>query len=141
MAWCTPEEATAISRTPGVGAGDIVAAEADVSLFAGRAPGVTEGISDGDLAWLRLATGYQAGHLKLNPTTMYGSGHASQAHDGMSRSRSESWEDVLHPRAARALKNLSWLGDGLVTLAVPRRPSNRDFLLESSDQYHSWERL
>lgn len=134
MAWVTAAEVEQITGGV-VTEPDVARAESVVNIYSGRTSDTFDTISTRDREHLKHASAWQAWYLSSQVDIGGRSSVASVTQDEARVDFNYEWQAVLHPLAARALKNLSWKR----TRVVGRRTRvYRDFILESSDPYNQW---
>lgn len=97
-----------------------------------------DSISARDRRWLGMATAYQAAWMKPGLLT-HRESHSESSADGVRVARRSDSDIMLAPLAARALRNLSWVGTRSVLIppSVDAAPKG-SFINEAGDEYHSW---
>lgn len=142
MTWATIDDTQDITGR-GVTASQMAAANATVTIYANRTPAASAAIGARDLYWLQQAACWQAAWLSQQVAVDGRSLTTSQSQDGLSAATDAEYAHVLAPLAARSLRNLSWKATRSIAVgqagSVP--PWTRNFLLESSDEFHGWEPL
>ena len=138
-AWATVEQALGFTGKT-LTAAQLLAASSVITLYAGKTTDQPEdSITARDRYWLAMATSYQAvwqaaraGYLDQRES------HVSQSADGVSVQREAPSDHMLAPLAARALRNLSWVGTRSHRVGVVGRLPKGSFLAEEADAYHAW---
>lgn len=140
MGWATVSDVLSVT---GHSATEPQLAEADsvITIYCNRTPDASGGMTKRDLYWLRSATCWQtvwqaaqAGYEQL------GSAQAV-SQDGLQIQRETEHSVTLAPLAARALKNLSWVGSRTLrtpNIRIPLGVNVVDYALESSDEGSDW---
>jgi hypothetical protein len=96
-------------------------------------------ILDRDRYWLAAATSFQALWMRGKPGLLeFRESHTSSSADGVSTQRSKDTDIMLAPLAARALRNLSWIGARDILYANRARRPKGSFLSELHDPYDAW---
>jgi hypothetical protein len=138
MPWATIQQVTDQTGKT-VDASALALASSIIDTYAGTDPAMPEAsITARDRAILRKATAWQAVWIAGQPGYLEHRGvDYSPSADGTSSQRKSQADQDLAPLAQRELKNLSWVGTGVVNLrggrTVPKGALMTDFLNESSD--------
>lgn len=113
-------DATTVLNTTGVEVTDqqILQAQADIEVFAGRTYGDTDRIRTRDMYWLGRAVAYQAAWRPAQPGIEARMDITSQSQDGVSANLGAD-AMVLAPMAQRALNRLSWRRSRTVHIRSP----------------------
>lgn len=138
--WCTAEDAQTITGTE-VDAATLAAAVGTIEIYANRTQDVPDdAMSARDLAWLKRAVAWQAAWLTGQPGWQQRSLADRIVSDGQEVERSGEYAATLAPLAARAMRNLSWIGNRSDALLISRRRrvQELDATNEASDWSGDW---
>lgn len=118
--------------------GDIQLASGIITLYADADPELADKYRAKDLANLAAATAYQTVWMKPKLATLLQDreSHTSTSGDGVQVTRETGSDIMLAPLAARALRNLSWIG-GRTNLPGPAA-AQANFLNERDDHVGVW---
>jgi hypothetical protein len=121
-----------------VSAASLQVASGMITLYGNADPGLVDSYRQKDLYWLAMATSYQAVWVapKLDTILEDRESHTSTSADGVQVTREAGSDLTLAPLAARALRNLSWIGGGINMPLVGTARAN--FLNEADDHVNVW---
>lgn len=139
MSWATPEQALAFTGKE-VTQPELDPASAMIDLYAGVSEDQPElSILAADRRWLAMACSYQAVWMRSKPGLLeYRESHTDSSADGVRTARSSDSDIMLAPLAARALRNLSWIGPRDVSYQDIRNVRRKGSLNEADDPYDAW---
>lgn len=147
MAWATVTDVGDITGVS-VDAATVAQAQGVIEVYANRTDDATDGFSARDLGWLKRAVCWQAAWLKDQYGYTSRQRARSTSQDGTSITRVADSDQDLAPLAARALKNLSWLGSRTTRargIAVPRGglgwETDAEFMRDARDSDALWEAM
>jgi hypothetical protein len=117
---------------------DIQMASGIITLYGNANMELADDYAKQDLYWLAAATAYQTVWMKPKADTLLQDreSHASTSADGVQVARKADSDIMLAPLAARALRNLSWIGGR--TDVPPRTRKGYNFLAEQDDHMNAW---
>jgi hypothetical protein len=139
MSWATPEQALAFTGLE-VTQAELDPASAMIDLYAGVSEDQpAPSILDRDRRWLAMACAYQAVWMRSKPGLLeYRESHQDTSADGVRTSRRSDSDIMLAPLAARALRNLSWIGPRDVSYHDVYARQRKGSLNEADDPYDAW---
>lgn len=143
MSWATAEQVEAITGRS-VSAPDLAQADSVITIYCNRTPDASGCMGLRDLYWLRMATAWQAAWQSQQAGYDSRSNAQAVTQDGMSIQRETEHSVTLAPLAARALKNLSWVGSRTIrtpNVRVPLGVDVIDFTQDASDAVSDWREL
>jgi hypothetical protein len=141
--WASTDQVASVTgRT--VTAEQLAQADSVITIYCNRTPDASASIGVRDLYWLRMATCWQAAWQTQQSGYDSRNNAASIGQDGLSIQRVTEHSATLAPLAARALKNVSWIGSRTLrvpNVSVPPGTAVLDFTSEASDERSDWELL
>jgi len=141
--WATLADVVSVTGVSSVSAEQLAMAVGTIEIYANRTTDLPEdAISRRDLAWLKRAVCWQAAWLPGQPDYIGRQLADSISSDGQAVSRGAEYYATLAPLAARALRNLSWVGARTQrVLREGQLAGGIDFTNESSDDFGEWRPL
>lgn len=145
MSWATIQETVGYTGET-VDQADLDIASFLITLYAGVFEDQPENsILANDRRWIKMATAYQAIWMRPKRLTLlqYRESHKDTSADGVRTSRTTDADIMLAPLAARALRNLSWIGDRS-TLSIQESRSPKGIVnpfREFEDEWNTWKGL
>lgn len=143
MAWATTGEVLTQTGVT-VSEAELAVASAVIDTYTGVDEDMpSDAISPRDRRVLRRATAWQAVWQRAKPGFLSDRETAADVSaDGVDVRRESASDIVLAPLASREIKNLSWVGTRTVIVPGAQLAGDpRNFLSETSDDYHSWRPL
>lgn len=139
MTWATVADVLAYTGKE-VSEEDVTMASGVIDLYAGTDPEQPEdSIAGRDRRWLKMATAYQTPWQMKKPGYFeHRESHESASADSVSRKVRSDSEITLAPLAARALRNLSWIGLRSTRFSQGAGVPKGSFLHEAGDEWHGW---
>jgi len=121
----------------------VAVADGMVTIYVNRTSEASASMSARDLGWIRQAIAWQAPWAAAQPDLTTRSQFDSLSQDGLSVQTAAEWAKLLHPMAARALKNLSWKASRTQRTPNASVPVGLglDFAMEQSDRFSDWTPL
>jgi hypothetical protein len=114
-------------------------AQAVISVYVNRTPDADAAASARDLYWLKQAVCWQAAWLIAQVGYHARTTAKVQIQDGHHLHTEAPHQLQLAPLATRAIRNLSWVGNSVLSLADNARVPIPAFNTEPSDAFHGWE--